>query len=162
MEYIAGDNLKDFIRRHSPVPRDAAVAIVTQVLRILSVCHAKHVVHRDLKPQNIMVDADNLVRLLDFGISRMTTLSDLTQTGTSLGSPEYMAPELFATNTYDPRTDIYAIGIIAFELLAGKLPFQADSLAMLYHAHAERAVPLLSSYRKDVAAWLQQVIERMV
>jgi len=162
MEYLGGHNLKDFIRLHAPVPPAIAVSILTQILRVLSLCHAKHVVHRDLKPQNIIVDSEHLVRLLDFGISRMTTLSDLTQTGTSLGSPEYMAPELFATNTYDPRTDIYAVGVIAFELLAGAVPFQADALAVLYHAHAECPVPRLSAARDDIPAWLQHVVERML
>src|SRR5678815_4763571 len=89
-----------------------ALGILKQALDILSVCHAKNVIHRDLKPQNLIVDGRGMVRLLDFGISRMTALSDLTQTGTSLGSPEYMAPELFATNTYDPRSDVYALGVI--------------------------------------------------
>jgi hypothetical protein len=92
----------------------------------------------------------------------MTTLGDLTQTGTSLGSPEYMAPELFATNTYDPRTDIYALGVILFELLTGELPFRGDSLPVLYRQHLTEPVPALASYRPDLPPWLQHFADRML
>lgn len=162
MEYIDGANLKDFIQLHAPVDIDTVVSILTQTLKILSLCHAKNVIHRDLKPQNMILMPDGLVKLLDFGISRMTTLSDLTQTGTSLGSPEYMAPELFATSAYDPRSDLYALGVIVFELLTGELPFKGDSLAVLFHQHHTAPVPAMSRYRGDVPEWLQHLAERML
>ncbi len=162
MEYIEGGDLKKYLRLNAPLEIDAALAIVTQVLRILSACHARNVIHRDLKPQNIMVDENRLVRLLDFGIARMTSLGDLTQTGTSLGSPEYMAPELFAANTFDPRTDLYALGVIAFELLTGELPFRGDSLAVLYHQHLRAPLPRLDAHRPDAPAWLQDLLERLL
>jgi serine/threonine protein kinase len=190
MEYVDGPDLKTFIRLHAPVPIATVISILRQALEILSLCHAKNVVHRDLKPQNIIIARDGgdssratpvetapeecrfsggalpmlpgQVRLLDFGISRMTSLSDLTQTGTSLGSPEYMAPELFAANTYDPRTDIYALGVIAFELVAGVLPFQGQSLAVLYGQHLQAPLPALRELRGDVPEWLQDVIGRML
>ena len=130
MEYLEGQNLKDYIAAHQPLPVETIVSILRQALDVLSVCHAKNVIHRDLKPQNIIVGDGAAIRLVDFGIAKMTTASDLTQTGTSIGSPEYMAPELFAANTFDPRTDIYALGIIAFEMLAGTPPFRGDSLAV--------------------------------
>jgi len=160
MEYLDGHDLKQLIRLRAPVPVDETLSILTQVLRILSVCHAKNVVHRDLKPQNVFLirDAPELtIKLLDFGISRVTTLSDLTQTGTSLGSPEYMAPELFAGNVYDPRTDLYAAGIMTFELLAGRLPFNGDSLAVLCQQHLTQPAPAL-----DVPDWLQHLVERLL
>jgi serine/threonine protein kinase len=190
MEYVEGFDLKTFIRLYAPIPIATVVSILRQILQILSLCHARNVVHRDLKSQNIMIARDGAdsprgasgetppadpgsspptmtlfpgqVRLLDFGISRMTALSDLTQTGTSLGSPEYMAPELFAANTYDPRTDIYALGVIAFELVAGTLPFQGDALAVLCRQHLQMPVPVLRQLRADVPEWLQDVIERML
>jgi len=162
MEYITGDNLKDYIKLHAPIDVGAVLAIVTQVLQVLSLCHAKNVIHRDLKPQNLIINGDGLVKLLDFGISRMTALSDLTQTGTSLGSPEYMAPELFAANVYDPRTDLYALGIITFELLTGELPFKGDSLAVLFNQHRSAPLPALARYRTDLPEWLQHFTERLL
>jgi len=162
MEFVDGLSLKDYIRLHSPLPVERVVAILTQLFDALSLCHAKNVIHRDLKPQNVMINAAGTVKILDFGIARMTALTDLTQTGTSLGSPEYMAPELFATNTYEPRSDLYAIGIMAFELLSGELPFQGDTLAMLFHKHLQEPVPALNSYRQDIPPWLQQLIEKLL
>ncbi len=162
MEYLEGENLKALVQRRGPLAIDAAVDVLTQTLRILSLCHAKHVIHRDLKPQNMIVAPSGLVKLLDFGISRMTTLSDLTQTGTSLGSPEYMAPELFVGNAYDPRTDLYALGVVLFELLAGRLPFQGDSLPVLYQQHVAAPVPALRKLRTDVPEWLEHLTERLL
>jgi len=162
MEYIEGHNLKEFIKRQAPVDIDTVLSIVRQTLDILALCHAKNVIHRDLKPQNIILTADGLVKLLDFGISRMTTLSDLTHTGTSLGSPEYMAPELFAANTYDRRTDLYALGVITFELLAGELPFKGDSLPVLFNQHRTAPVPALRDSRHDVPEWVQQLTEKLL
>jgi eukaryotic-like serine/threonine-protein kinase len=162
MEYVDAPNLKETIRLHGGLECAKVQAILRQALEVLAVCHAKQVVHRDLKLENIIVDADGGVRLLDFGIAKMFALSDLTQTGASLGTPEYMAPELFDSNTFDPRTDIYAVGVIGFELLVGHPPFQGDSLAVLYHRHLTEPVPDLRSVRRDVPEWLQQVIERML
>ncbi|MFI5365281.1 MAG: protein kinase [Candidatus Binatia bacterium] len=162
MEYLEGKNLKDFIAANHPLPIDTVVAILRQALDILCVCHGKGIIHRDLKPQNIIVEAGATIRLVDFGIAKMTTLSDLTHTGTSIGSPEYMAPELFATNTFDPRTDIYALGIIGFEMLTGAPPFRGDSLAVLYNQHLNTPVPSLAEARNGLPPWLQYVIERML
>ena len=161
MEYLEGQNLKDHIAAHHPLPVETAVSILRQALDVLSVCHAKNVIHRDLKPQNIIVGDGGTIRLVDFGIAKMTGASDLTQTGTSIGSHEYMAPELFAANTFDPRTDLYALGIIAFEMLAGAPPFRGDSLAVLYNEHLTAPLPPLRARRSDVPEWLQQIIERM-
>ena len=144
MERLEGSDLKDYITLERPLAVEQALSILRQLLGVLAACHAKNVIHRDLKPQNIFIDESSRIKLLDFGISRMTTLRDLTQTGTSLGSPEYMAPELFATSVYDPRTDLYAAGVIAFELLAGHLPYQGDSLPVLYQAHLEQGPAQLS------------------
>ncbi len=162
MEYVRGSDLKRFIALRDRVGVDVVVEVLGQILRILAVCHAKNVVHRDLKPQNVMIGDDHRVTLLDFGISRMTTLSDLTRTGTSLGSPEYMAPELFSSNTYDPRTDIYALGVIVFELLTGRLPFDGDSLPVLCRQHLEAPVPSIRARRPEVPAWLEQLTEKML
>lgn len=162
MEFVDGLSLKDYIRLHSPLPIETVVSILTQLFDALSLCHSKNVIHRDLKPQNVMITAEGAVKILDFGIARMTALTDLTQTGTSLGSPEYMAPELFATNAYEPRSDLYAVGVMTYEMLSGELPFQGDTLAVLFHKHLKEAVPDLSCHRQDIPRWLQQVIEKLL
>ncbi|MGA1866973.1 MAG: serine/threonine protein kinase [bacterium] len=162
MEYIDGLSLKEYVKLSHPVKIEVILSILRQLIDILTACHSRDVIHRDLKSQNIMIDKDGHVKLLDFGIARMTSLSDLTKTGTSIGTPEYMAPELFATNTYDPRTDIYALGIILFELLTGRLPFQGDSIAILFHQHLHSPVPDMAEYRKDAPEWLQDVIRKML
>ena len=162
MEYVDGSNLKDYIALHAPLAVDAVLSILTQVLKILAVCHAHNVIHRDLKPQNIMVTADRIVHLLDFGIAKVLAVSDLTQTGTAIGSPEYMAPELFGRNVHDARTDLYAVGVIAFELLAGMPPFRGESIALLYQQHAVAPIPSLTDVRSDVPEWLQHLVQRLL
>jgi len=162
MQHVRGVDLKRFIAVHDPLDVDAVLDVLAQILRILALCHAKNVIHRDLKPQNVMVGDDRTVTLLDFGISRMTTLTDLTRTGTSLGSPEYMAPELFGASTYDPRTDLYALGVILFELLTGTLPFTGDTLPVLCRQHHEAPPPAIAAHRTDVPAWLQHLVEKLL
>jgi hypothetical protein len=162
MEFVDGPNLKELVRLKHPLPIVQVVAYLTQILETLAACHARHIIHRDLKPQNIMVTSGGELKILDFGIARMTALSDLTQTGTSLGSPEYMAPETFDTNVFDPRADLYAAGVIAFELVSGRLPFLGDSLAVLFQQHAHQAVPALQKLRGDVPPWLAGIIEKLL
>lgn len=162
MEYVEGSNLREFGALQAPLRVPVVVSLLTQMLEILSVCHARGVVHRDLKPENILVDADQTVRLLDFGVAKMLTLGDLTQTGALIGSPEYMAPELFARSVCDPRTDLYALGIIGFELLAGRVPFQGDAVAVLYQRHASAPVPKLSTFRPDIPAWVPAMLDRLL
>ncbi len=162
MEYLSGCDLKDYVKLHAPLDVVTALGILTQILEVLALCHRKDVIHRDLKPQNVVIDQEKRVKLLDFGIARMTSLSDLTQTGTSLGSPEYMAPELFAANTFDPRTDLYALGVMAHEMLTGELPFQGDSVAVLFHQHLEAPVPRVSATHSDVPQWLDGLIAKLL
>ena len=162
MEYIDGLDLRAQVRRDGPLPVEVVLDVARQVLDVLAACHAKGVIHRDLKPQNLLRTADGIVKVVDFGVSRMTALTDLTQTGTTLGSPEYMAPELFVTNTYDPRTDLYALGVILFELLTGELPFRGDSMAALYHQHRTAEPPWLAERRPDAPEWLRHVVERLL
>ncbi len=162
MEYVPGHNLKDYLRLHAPLEVATVLGFMKQILEVLAVCHAKDVIHRDLKPQNVIVDPEGRLKLLDFGIARMTSLTDLTQTGTSLGSPEYMAPELFAASTFDPRTDLYAVGVMAYELLTGELPFRGDSVPVLFQQHLEAPVPRVSAQRSEVPKWLDALIEKLL
>lgn len=158
MECVEGASLKERLALEGPLPPESALGLLRQILDVLAACHDKGIVHRDLKPQNVMLRPDGLVKVLDFGIARMTMLADLTHTGTSLGSPEYMAPELFAASDWDPRSDLYALGVMLFELLTGELPFSADSLPLLYHRHLTAPIPSPAG----VEPWLRHLVERLL
>jgi hypothetical protein len=158
MECVEGVSLKERLTLEGRLPLDTALGLLRQMLDILAACHARGIVHRDLKPQNVMLRPDGLVKLLDFGIARMTMLADLTHTGASLGSPEYMAPELYTASSWDPRSDLYALGVMLFELLTGDLPFAADSLPLLYQRHLSAPVPRVP----DAPRWVQHLVERLL
>jgi len=162
MEYVRGRDLKTTLRLTGPLPWGQVVTLLAQVLDVLTACHGRNVVHRDLKPQNIVLDQEGGVKLLDFGVAKIMAASDLTQTGAALGSPEYMAPEQFAANLYDPRSDLYALGVTAFELLTGTVPYQSDSLAVLYQQHATAPLPSLRAARPEVPEWLECFVHRLL
>lgn len=162
MEYLDGTDLNTYLKTGETISLDQSLDFFKQLLGTLESCHANNVIHRDIKPQNIFVLKDGSLKLLDFGISRMSTLSDLTQTGTSLGSPEYMAPELFSENVFDPRTDLYALGVVVYQIIAGQLPFDGETLAVLFRQHVENEVKSLSDLRPDVPPWLDQCIKKLL
>lgn len=128
MEYAEGITLSEMIGITGPIPEDRATRIIRQVLAALDYAHQRGVIHRDIKPGNIMVGANDSVKIMDFGIARMMNAGHMTQTGTRMGTPFYMSPEqVLNPREVDHRTDIYSAGIVFFEMLTGKLPFQTDS-----------------------------------
>ncbi len=131
MEYVQGRELRDYLKERQPLPLDSAVAIIVQVLNALSHAHAHGVVHRDIKPANVIVLADGQVKVTDFGIARMDASSDLTQAGMMVGTPSYMAPEQFRDQHPDHRADLYAAGVVLFELLTGVRPFSGRNASEL-------------------------------
>jgi serine/threonine protein kinase/tetratricopeptide (TPR) repeat protein len=142
MEYIEGRNLKSLLAERGKFAPKEAVGIIEQVCRALEAAHAEGVIHRDLKPQNIMVDKHGRVAVMDFGIARSTEVSGLTQTGALLGTPEYMSPEQAKGEEIDARSDLFSLGIIFYELLTGKSPYVATTpAATLLKRIQERPVP---------------------
>ncbi|RMF79113.1 MAG: hypothetical protein D6739_11255 [Nitrospirae bacterium] len=130
MEYVEGRTLESYLAEN-PVPRfEETLEILEQIAAGLDAAHAQGVVHRDVKPANILIRADGQVKITDFGIARFAA-TDLTQTGTALGTPSYMSPEQLAGEELDGRTDLYALGVIAFRMLTGEKPYQADEVATL-------------------------------
>jgi serine/threonine protein kinase/predicted Zn-dependent protease len=127
MEYVSGEDLKSLIHRIGALPVGKAVSIALEVCEGLSEAHRLGVVHRDLKPQNIMIDRDGNARIMDFGIARSLAARGITGAGVMIGTPEYMSPEQVDGKEADPRSDIYALGIILFEMLTGHLPFEGDT-----------------------------------
>jgi serine/threonine protein kinase/Tfp pilus assembly protein PilF len=127
MEYVSGEDLKSLIRRIGQFTVGKAVFIARQVCEGLTEAHRLSVVHRDLKPQNIMIDSDGNVKVMDFGIARSLKTKGITDTGEIFGTPEYMSPESLEGKEVDGRTDIYALGIILYEMLTGRVPFEGDT-----------------------------------
>jgi beta-lactam-binding protein with PASTA domain/tRNA A-37 threonylcarbamoyl transferase component Bud32 len=126
MEYVEGHTLKEVVRERGPAPPEAASDIVLQILRAARFAHQRGVVHRDLKPQNVLIDLDGRVQVTDFGIARAGA-SDMTETGSIMGTAQYLSPEQAQGRPVDARSDLYSIGIILYELLTGRVPFDAES-----------------------------------
>ena len=128
MDYIEGRDLKSILVERGKLPPAEVVPIFQQVCRGLEAAHVEGVVHRDLKPQNIMLDAAARVWLMDFGLARSMEMAGLTRTGVLMGTPDYMSPEQARAEKVDARSDLFSLGIIVYEMLTGELPFQADTL----------------------------------
>lgn len=162
MEYVEGKALSRIIQEEGPLEVGRAVDIAGQVLDAVAEAHANGIVHRDVKPQNIMVCPDGLVKVMDFGLAKvMQDMSGLTMEGTRLGTPLYMAPEQCRGKPVDARTDVYSAGVTLFEMLAGAPPYEsASTLAVMYQVTSQ-AFPPLSRFRPDVPAAIEQTILRM-
>ncbi len=159
MEYLEGRSLADTIRSRGPLPLTRAVKILEQVAQALDYAHQRGFVHRDIKPGNIMVGPDDHATLTDFGIAKARTSARLTQTGTLIGTPEYMAPEQIRGEELDQRADIYALGIVAYEMLTGRVPFSGDTATVLYK-HVHEPVPPLTQLLPHVPPHVVAAIGR--
>ena len=127
MEYVEGENLKSFIRRSGQLAPRKAVSLARQVGEGLAEAHRLGIIHRDLKPQNIMIDREGNARIMDFGIARFTEADGLTGSGVMVGTPEYMSPEQAETTEVDKRADLYALGVILYEMVTGRVPFAGET-----------------------------------
>jgi serine/threonine-protein kinase len=141
MEYVEGTSLKDLIRKRGRLPVGVTLTVGKQLCRALEVAHEQGVVHRDIKPQNIVVDATGFLKVMDFGIARHTEGTNLgeglTQAGTAIGTPEYMAPEQLMGEPVDPRADLYGAGAVLYECVTGRTVFEAPTLMALMAKHLE-------------------------
>jgi serine/threonine protein kinase len=141
MEYVPGETLEDLVRRRGPIPAHVCVPLVRQALHGLSFAHRIGVIHRDLKPGNLMLNAQGIVKVIDFGIAKkLEGDGALTKTNAAIGTPMYMAPEQIMSKPVTPQTDIYLMGLVLYELLAGQVPFFANSDYEVIIAHVQ-AVP---------------------
>src|SRR5215470_18063564 len=144
MEYLEGRDLRVVLREKGKLPPEEATKIVLQICRALEAAHGEGVIHRDLKPQNIMLDANGRAYVMDFGIARSAYLPGMTQTGALVGTPEYMSPEQAKGEKLDERSDLFSLGVILYELLIGQSPYYSETpLATLWKRIQEKATPLI-------------------
>ena len=142
MEFIEGSDLRSLLLKHGKFSPEEAVEIVRQICLALEAAHGVGVIHRDLKPQNVMQDKQGRILVMDFGLARSLESDGMTQTGALVGTMEYMSPEQAMGKQLDQRSDIFALGLIFYELLTGKMPYKADTaLASLLKRSQERAIP---------------------
>lgn len=160
MEYVEGHTVKDLISDGTAVPINEAIEIVSGVLSALQYSHANHLVHRDIKPGNIMLTSDGKVKVMDFGIARALTDSQatMTQTNAVVGTAQYLSPEQARGEAVDARSDLYSTGVVLFELLTGRPPFKGDSAVAVAYQHVEQIPPTPSSILSDIPDSLDRVV----
>ncbi len=165
MEYLEGEPLDVYLASH-PVPLSDAIALLSGICRPLGAAHRAGVVHRDLKPSNIFIcesDGERFLKLLDFGIAKKTgSDSEISRVQRVLGTPNYMAPEQALGKEITPRTDVYALGVIAFEMLTGRLPFGGKSVMDVIAGHVSAPVPSLLALNPSLPEGLDSVIRQML
>ncbi|MBK5306820.1 MAG: Stk1 family PASTA domain-containing Ser/Thr kinase [Frankiaceae bacterium] len=161
MEYVAGKTLRDVIRDSGPVPANRALALLEPVLRALAAAHAAGLVHRDVKPENVLLGDDGRVKVADFGLARAIETSNLTATtGLLIGTVAYLAPEQVEHGTADPRTDVYAAGILLWELLTGTPPYDGDSPLSVAYRHVHDDVPAPSQVVQGIPPAVDALVLR--
>jgi len=162
MEYIEGPELRTLIVEGRPLPVSQALSITAQVAEGLAYAHQHGVVHRDIKPANIMVPAEGPVKITDFGIARMRSSGDLTQTGMMLGSPKYMSPEQVIGKRADHRSDLFSLGVILYEMLTGSAPFNGENVTALMYQIVNFAPPAPSALNGAVPELADYIVAKML
>ncbi|HSI60377.1 MAG TPA: serine/threonine-protein kinase [Ideonella sp.] len=160
MEWVSGSDLGRYTAASRLLPEPLVLEIAARVADALAEAHRRGVVHRDIKPANLLVNiASGVVKVSDFGCAQLNE-AERSRSGLMIGSPAYMAPEQLAGARVDGRADLYALGVVLFELLTGRLPFAADSLALLFTAIAQEPAPRLSTLRPELPAGLSELVGR--
>lgn len=164
MGYVEGSDLADHLAAHDPYPWPWAVSVVAQLCSVLAAVHAVPIVHRDLKPRNVMVRPDGTVLVLDLGVASVmdTDTTRLTSTGTPIGSPAYMAPEQAMSGAVGPYTDLYALGVLLYELLSGNVPFAGSTALGVLHRHLYEPPAPVRPRRPEIPAELEALMLRLL
>ena len=156
MEYVDGSDLKKYIQDHAPLSNNEVVRIMEEVLSAMTLAHQQGIVHRDLKPQNILLTKDGTVKVTDFGIAVAFAETSLTQTNSMLGSVHYLSPEQARGSKATVQSDIYAMGIMLFEMLTGHIPYDGDSAVTIALQHFQKPLPSIIDENKNVPQALEK------
>ncbi|HEY1854723.1 MAG TPA: protein kinase [Solirubrobacterales bacterium] len=159
-EYVEGETLKQRINRVGALDAQEALAYAIEIARGLTVAHARKMVHRDIKPQNVLIDAEGRAKLTDFGISRQLERDGLTATGRVLGTTDYVSPEQAMGHGVDQRSDVYSLGVVLYEMLIGQVPYHADSQVGVAMKHVNEDMPDVQQRRPELSAAAALVVER--
>ncbi len=160
MEFLQGRELREILNNGQRMPVEQVVNVVAQVAQGLAYAHEHGVVHRDVKPSNIMIVRDGHVKITDFGIARMASAAVRTQTGMVLGSPKYMSPEQVIGKQIDQRSDIFSLGVMLYEMLTGQAPFSGDSISAIMYQTVNSVPPPPSSLSSDVPEMLNFIVAK--
>jgi eukaryotic-like serine/threonine-protein kinase len=159
-EYIEGENLKEHVVRKGRLDVSEALEIADEVARGLAFAHGQGLIHRDVKPQNVLLNGDGRAKVTDFGIARTLDVDGMTQTGTILGTSNYIAPEQASGQPVDAHSDVYALGAVLYELLAGEVPFPGESFVAVAMKHMHEPAPNLLDVRRDVPLRVAAAVDR--
>jgi serine/threonine-protein kinase len=160
LEYVEGETLKQRIRRLGRLPVTEAVAYAIEIARALSAAHARGIVHRDIKPQNVLIDAEGSAKVTDFGIARMLVDEGLTADGRVLGTTDYVSPEQALGHQVNGQSDIYSLGVVLYEMLTGEVPFRGENQVAVAMKHVREEIPDVQLRRPEVSASLGAVLDR--
>ncbi|MDW5597025.1 protein kinase [Conexibacter stalactiti] len=159
-EYVEGETLKERIRRLGELPIGEAVAYAIEIARALGAAHARHIVHRDVKPQNVLIDEEGSAKVTDFGIARTLDEDGLTQDGRVLGTTDYVSPEQALGHDVSGQSDLYSLGVVLYEMLTGQVPFRGENQVAVAMKHVREEIPDVRDLRPEASASLAAVIDR--
>ena len=160
MEYVDGETLKEEINSHAPLPQADAIAYAQQALQALDFAHRRGVIHRDVKPHNMMINDEGVLKMTDFGIARAANMSEMTEVGSIVGTAQYLSPEQARGQTVGPQSDIYSMGIVLYEMLTGELPFSGGSAVEIAMKQVQDAPTPPSQLNRLISPPLEQVVMR--
>src|SRR5947209_16939695 len=158
-EYVEGETLNEHIRRVGRLPIPEAVAYAIEIARALGAAHAQHIVHRDVKPQNVLIDEEGSAKVTDFGIARTLDEDGLTADGRVLGTTDYVSPEQALGQPVTGQSDLYSLGIVLYEMLTGEVPFKGENQVAVAMKHVREALPDVQSKRPEISSALAAVID---
>jgi serine/threonine protein kinase len=162
MELVEGDDLKTIIRHWAPLPLDKALDLAIQICDGVGYAHRAGFVHCDVKPQNVLVTRDGRAKVADFGIARAISEATMSRSDLAWGTPHYFSPEQAAGNSATPASDVYAIGVILFEMLVGRLPFEAESATGLALKHLQDEPPWITDYNPTVPLPIAKIVDKVL
>src|SRR3954467_15784231 len=158
MEYVNGQTLKQYINQHSSLRVEKALDIMMQLTSAISHAHQNHIIHRDIKPHNILIDRNGSVKITDFGIAMALSATSITQTNSVLGSVHYLSPEQARGGMANRKSDIYSIGIVMFELLTGRLPFSGESAVSIALKHLQSVTPSVRRWNSAIPQSVENIV----